>query len=256
MKKLIDFVKKNLIFSRPNAYKLTRSVARDLVLKGISPSLTREGFVHCKGSSVWRIGENKTDVIELRFLTLKERQQFKIPESTFSINYGCYYHFVPDIYEGKFIHQIHKLITPREVDCHYRDQATRSIKQKPRKMDLSAWHLDEPRERQQSVLDDVVAQLEAEIFPALDRLSSINEWIRFLENEEDNLGTGKKDSLLRHFLLSFAYGSIDNIDKARTHLLIAKQLSEETINRLSRLDVPTSDMRKRLELIDSSLNEM
>lgn len=226
MNNLIDSVKRTFGHGRFPAQQLTRTQARKLILERIDPLLKQEGFVRRKGNNLWRITENKTDVIDLRFLTLEEHQQFKIPESTFSINYGCYYHFIPDIYQGKFVHQIPELITPREVDCHYRSQATRSIKQQPRKMDMRAWHLDEPKERQKLVLDDVATQLEAEVFPTLTRLDNIQEWLNYLENEEGSLGTGKKNSLQRHFFLGFTYEKLGKNEQAKNHLIKAKEISE------------------------------
>ncbi|HED19528.1 MAG TPA: hypothetical protein ENI74_08515 [Gammaproteobacteria bacterium] len=260
MNNLIDSVKRTFGQARPQAQQLTRAQARKLILERIGPLLKREGFVHRKGNNLWRITEHKTDVIELRFLTLEEHQQFKIPQSTFSINYGCYYHFIPDIYEGKFTHQIPELITPLEAVCHYRMQATRSIKQKPKKMDMGAWHLDETEERQQLVLNDVIKQLESEVFLALNRLMDINEWVRFLVEEEGNLGTGKKDSLIRHFLLSFTYKSINDTDKSKTHLLVAKKICEKIIDKRSKhpehLQLqPDSDFYKYLGLLNKSLSQ-
>jgi len=234
MNNLIDSVKRTFGQGRSPAQQLTRAQARKLIMKRIDPLIKQEGFVHRKGNNLWRITENKTDVIELRFLTMEEHQQFKIPESTFSINYGCYYHFIPDIYQGKFVHQIPELITPREVDCHYRDQATRSIKQQPKKMDMSAWHLDEPEDGQQLVLDDVATQLKAEVFPTLNRLKDLDQWLKVLESEAPNLGTGNTNSVMRYFLLGFTYEKLGNNQQAKNYLIKAKGLSENQNKKLAK----------------------
>lgn len=110
---------------------LTRAQARKLIFDAIDPLLNKEGFTHKKGNNVWRITDVKTDVIELQFLRLEERKGlWELPESAFSILYGCYYPFIPDENGERFLHRIDRLLTPREVDCHVRFRATRTIKQK------------------------------------------------------------------------------------------------------------------------------
>lgn len=239
------------------ASQLTRAQARKLILTRIDPLLKREGFIHRKGNNIWRIRENKTDIIELRFLTLEERRQFKIPESTFSLLYGCYYHFIPDIHNGRYIHQLQDFITPLEVHCHYRMRATRTIKQKPKKIDMSAWHLDEPEKRQQLVLNDVVDQLESEIFPTLNRLIDIQEWINVLESTKFNLGIGGANS--KSFLLGFTYKHLGDKEKAKTYLMNAKELAENYNKKFAKYSKefpPDAPLFMQLKILNSAVAEL
>lgn len=232
----------------------TRAQARRLLHSALDPLLEREGFAHRKGNCVWRVADDRSDVIELRFLTLAERRQFELPESTFSLLYGCYYDFIPDIHDGRFAHQIPGLLTPREVDCHYRSRAMREIEQAPKKLDRAAWHLDEPRATREAVLADVIGQLESRIFPKLSMLADVREWVRFLEeDEEGNLGTGRKGSVTRAFLLAFSLRFIGDDERARHYMLDAQHRCEEHLETLAAVDVQASDSAKRLERIRSAL---
>lgn len=259
MSNFIDSVRRTVRRTQPPVQQLTRVQARKLILERINPLLEREGFIHRKGNNLWRIVENKTDVIELRFLTLEEHQKFKLPESTFSINYGCFYHFIPDIYNGRYLHELANLITPLETYCHYRKRARRSIKQKPKGMDISAWHLDETQERQQIVIDDVVTQLETEVFPILNRLTDRSQWLEELESNEFNTGMGEVGSVTRRFLMGFTYKELGKNQQAKDCLINAKELIEKQSKKLAKhlgSISPDAPLFVQARIIDNALTEI
>lgn len=259
---------------------LTRAQARKLIFNTIDPLLKKEGFTYKKGNNVWRITDVKTDVIEVHFLRLEQRGSsiFDLPESTFSILYGCYYPFIPNENGVQFLHRIDRLLTPREVDCHVRFQATRTIKQnlagksllfskwqllllpyKKPKLDVKAWHLDEPKERQVSVLNDVLNQMDTEVIPTLNNLMDISNWIQLLErNKGATLGLG------RDYLLGFTYKYLGNNDKARSFLTRARDEIEAITTKIKLSTHPSVakeyphilDEPKQLQILTSALADL
>lgn len=216
------------------AQRVTRAQAKELILNRINTLLEKEGFVYKKGNSFWRVAEEKTDVIELRFLTFDEHQKSKMPESSFSVNYGCFYHFIPDIYNGKFLHEIAETITPPEAYCHYRNTCRRSIEQKSQGSDCNYWHLDVSEENQKSVINDVIEHLQSEAFTTLKKLADLNEWLKELNSNEFNLGMGDATSVMRFYLLGFTYKKLGINEKAKESLIKAKELFDNQSNSLER----------------------
>ena len=112
----------------------------------------------------------RLDVIEFRFFTLDENRQLKLPKVTFSVLYGCYFTFFPQLWDNRLVYQIENILTPREVHCHFRSKAKRTIAQQPNNLDKSLWHLNETKEKQNTILADVYYQIINEILPTLDGL--------------------------------------------------------------------------------------
>ncbi len=271
--------------AQPLALHLTRAQARKLIFDAIDPLLKKEGFTHKKGNNVWRITDVKTDVIELQFLTIEQRGGlWELPESVFSILYGCYYPFIPDENGERFLHRIDRLLTPREVDCHVRFRATRTIKQKlaakrlvfsrwqfwlsynkQPKLHITSWHLDEPEERQALVLNDVRSQLATEIIPTLNKLMDIANWIRLLESREPNLGLDSHpDSMRRNYLRGFTYKYLGDKTKARDYLMQAKDQLETWTARIDKATHPSVAKEfpeimgepKKLQILINALAEL
>lgn len=263
--------------TRPPVPHLTRAQARRLIFGAIDTLLKKEGFTYKKGNNVWRITDVKTDVIELQFLRLEDRQGlFELPESMFSISYGCYYPFIPDVNGERFLHRIDHLLTPREVDCHVRLRATRTIKQKlirnsllfsrcellllpygKSKMHPETWHLDEPKERQALVLSDVLNRLTTEIIPTLNKLSDIGNWIELLETKESNLGVSSSHiSIDRNFLLGFTYKHLGNTNKAIAYFMQAKKLGEELQIKFTEAQLVSTDLSARIQIINDAVAEL
>ena len=255
-----SFMNLKKLFKKGERLKPTLSEAREQVFGAICPLLQKEGFQHKKDNNLWRITEIKSDVIEVRFLTTGELEQFKLPQSNFSVLCGCYFTFIPDFYGEKYIHQIDRLITPREVDCHFRFNAIRKIRQSPSKMDQSVWHLSETQEKQKLVLNDVCEQIISDIMPRLDTLAKIDDWIQVLEDEEiNNIGIGCTNSLQREFLLGFTYKYIDARSKALSHLLLAKEQIENQNKKLSNYAKELSTdapIFKQLKIVNNAVEEL
>lgn len=114
----------------PSKNVISRAQARKAILARIAPELMKLNFLYKKGCCLWRVGNDsndRTDVVEIRFLTVAERLNSKLPESTFSIKYGCYFHFVPSPFEHKITHKIDNVITPDETHCQIRSELNRSF---------------------------------------------------------------------------------------------------------------------------------
>ena len=218
---------------KERSQNLTQAQAKKVLFSHLDPLLNTRGFCHKKKHVYWRIGNDKTDVIEIPFLRKSEQEKNKVPKSTFSVSCGCYFHFIPNIHDDSTIHQIDGLITPDEVFCHFRLNLLRSIPQKPKLLGENLWHLDESEEKQRDVLEDVQKQLEELGIAPLDELLEINKWIEKLESAQFNLGTGGPDSLSRTFLSGFTYKHLGDSSKARNHLLKASSLDHEQIKALS-----------------------
>jgi hypothetical protein len=240
--------------------QLSRSESKQLIKKNIAPLLKKENFNLSKDTSFWRINEVTTDILKARFLTETECLQFSLPQSSFSVLFGCYFHFIPSIESTDYIYQIDRIITPREESCHLRFSAIRGVKQKPSKMDQTVWHLSEENKRLQEILNDVKNQIISNIVPKLNRLSLVDNWIRLLEDKNfNNIGVGKTNSLQRNFLAGFTYKHNGNKKRALSHLLSAQKIAEEQLNKVSKYtknltnDAP---IFAHLKLINSALNEL
>ena len=75
--------------------QLSRSESKKIIIKTIDPLIKKENFNLSKDTSYWRINGIKTNIIKVRFLTETECLQFGLPKSSFSILFGCYFHFIP-----------------------------------------------------------------------------------------------------------------------------------------------------------------
>jgi Domain of unknown function (DUF4304) len=264
---------------------LTRAQARKLVFDAIAPLLKKEGFTHRKGNNFWRITDVKTDVIELQFLKIEERRGlWELPESVFSILYGCHYAFIPHENGERFLHQIGGLLTPREIDCHVRLRAIRTIEQKlsstsllfskwqlwltpykKPKLNITAWHLDEPEECQALVLNDVCTQLATEIIPTLNKLIDIGNWIKLLESIEPNFELDSStNSMSRDYLLGFTYKYLGNKTRAKILLIQAKNQLETLTARIRNATHPSVikefphvlDEPKKLQILINAISEI
>ncbi len=247
------------LFGRPPtafARQPRRNEVRRLVLQAIRPLLDSCGFDQHKGSRLWRIVDGKSDVIELRFLTAEEARQHCLPLSTFSVLYGCYYPFVPAIFDDRYLHQIPGLITPLEVHCHYRGAALRTLAQGPTKMDATCWHLEESGARQADVLENVVEQLRVGVVPRLDQLADLDHWLLELHHGARNLGM---ETYQRKFLLAFTCRHLGKIEEARQILLAVRDSDRayrEKYVRFFRDLSPDAPLFRQMEIVEHALSEL
>lgn len=228
------------LFKRQRAEKsptkestLTRAQARKVVVAYIEPTLLNEGFNQKKGGTFWRVTELKSDVIEVRPPTIGEVERAGIPESSFSIWAGSYFNFMPNIFDESFLHQIDGILTPTETFCHFRLSAKRGIKQPRKTAGDRLWCLIGVHSDDEVELNDALSQVEKTIIPALNELSSLQNWIDLLASEKLNLGFGEPDSYNRNLLLGCAYLHANNLAKALDYLKRAQLQSHEFIERIT-----------------------
>ncbi|MDP1615209.1 MAG: DUF4304 domain-containing protein [Methylococcales bacterium] len=215
--------------------KLTRNQARKLVIESITPYLQSEGFLYQKKLLFWRISTSKTDVIELRFLLNREPDALNLPLSTFSILGGCYYNFVPNVFDEKIIHQIPDIVTPYETHCHLRFTVKPNLQQPIFKKNDYWWHVDGDDIETSEVLKDVQAVLKNQLLPLMNKFDNIKELLSLLESQTQmgfDIGIGKPDSFKRQYLLGFTYLKLEDKKLALQHLNKAKKLLDELLTKV------------------------
>jgi hypothetical protein len=237
MAKFLQFLR-GALFKRQRAEKLptkestlARFQARKMVAGFIEPALLKEGFCQKKGSTFWRTTEWKSDVIEVRFATLKEVERAGIPKSSFSIWAGSYFTFMPNPFDESFLHQIDGILTPLETYCHFRLSAQRGIKHSRGATGDNLWCLTGMKTADEVELNDALCQIQRVIIPALNEIDTLQSWIDLLASEKLNLGFGQPDSQNRNFLLGCAYLHANNSAKALKYLTRAQVQSKEIIKR-------------------------
>ena len=256
----MDFLKKLFnTYVELNTPHISSIEARELIFRVLWPILKQKGFSEHKGNCIWRINDIKIDTIELRFLTISERKQFKLPASSFSVLYGCYFTFFPKLWEKRLIYQIENILTPREVHCHFRSKAKRTLMQMPKNMDYSLWHLDESEEKQNLVLNDVSSQIVNAVLPTLDSFNDVNNWLKLLNSDTYSLGIGNIKSLERKYLLGFTYKYLGDACKAKEFLMDAKIIAESIDKKIAKhmKDLPSNaPVFIKQQNIDSALDEL
>lgn len=210
---------------------LTRAQARKLVVKSIEPELLKQGFSQKRGSTFWRVGEFKSDVVEVRFATINEGQREGIPPSSFSIWVGSYFGFVPNIYDEKLLYQIDNLLTPVEWICHVRYSVSRETQNSKEKCGSKMWCLTGSQTTDEPELSDALTNINKTML-LLDRTGTLEGVLDFLESaESDHLGLGNQGSLPRNYLLGCAYFHANNPTKALDYLTKAQVQSDEIVER-------------------------
>lgn len=197
-----------------------------------APEFEKQGFIYQKGGRFWRICDNKTDVIELRFLLNNDSLSSNLPLSTFSLLGGCYLNFLPIVFSDKALHHLPNLLTPDETHCNLRFTAVPSIKQNVLKGNSYSWHLDCDENEQSEILTDVRNAFETQLLPLMDKFKDINKLLNLLESRNDleiDMGIGKPDSFNRHYLLGFTYLKLQKIDLAAENLNQAKKLLDDLL---------------------------
>lgn len=198
----------------------------------LAPEFEKQGFIYQKGGRFWRICDNKTDVIELRFLLNNDSLSSNLPLSTFSLLGGCYLNFLPKVFGDKALHHLPNLLTPDETHCNLRFTAVRSIHQHILKRNSYSWHLDCDENEQSEILTDVRNAFGTQFLPLMNKFNDINKLLNLLESRnslEVDMGIGKPDSFNRHYLLGFIYLKLQRIDLAAQHLNQAKKLLDELL---------------------------
>lgn len=209
---------------------LTRAQARKLVVKSIEPELLKQGFSQKKGSTFWRVGEFKSDVVEVRFATIEESRRAGIPASSFSIWVGSYFGFVPNIYDEKLLYQIDNLLTPVEWICHIRFSVPREAQNFKEKSGSNMWCLTGSQTTDELELNNALTHIN-EALLLLNRTGTLEEVLDFLESRELNLGLGNPGSSQRNYLLGCAYLHANNSVQALDYLKNAQVQLDEIIER-------------------------
>lgn len=230
---LIDsFLKKNGKESDLEMPKLTRAQAKKMIVDYIKPVLQKEGFIYQKGLRFWRICDNKTDVIELRFLLNNDPSSSNLPSSTFSLLAGCYFNFFPIIFEDKALYYLPNLLTPDETHCDLKFTGRPNFHQLIFKDKPNWWHLNCVEVEQAKVLSDVRDVLEIQLLPLINKFDDIKELLSLLESQnqiDSDIGIGKPDSFNRQYLLGFTYLKLEDSKLALQHLNKAKKLLDELL---------------------------
>jgi hypothetical protein len=210
---------------------LTRAQARKLVVNSIGTELLKKGFNKKKGSTFWRVGEFKSDVVEVRFSTIFESQRAGIPPSSFSIWVGSYFGFVPNIYDEKLLHQIDDLLTPVEWICHIRFSVLRDTQNSKEASGSNWWCLTGSKTTDELELTNALSHI-SDTMLLLERTGALRGVLDFLESSELNSGLGNPESSQRNFLLGCAYFHANNSAMALECLRKAQMQLDEIIERI------------------------
>ena len=254
---VFTYVKNALFHKKSPVQVLSRTQTKHKIIDKISPVLEQQGFVLRKGNIFWRVNENKTDVIELRFVNLRDHQKTTVSRRVFSIYFGCYFHYIPDLYDRKSIYVLPNKITPLEEFCHYRNSAKRTVKQKL--IDANIWHLDETPEFQKIILDDLAVQVSSEISAKFNLFNDVSKWLVFLESDEPNIGSGTTGSMMRYYLLGFTYIKLNKLKSAKECLIKAKELYEiqrKLIKKHIKINSPGAPLDTQIRIIDDYLHKL
>lgn len=180
--------------------------------------LEASGFVHRKGTTLWRRTNLKFDVLKFDIIPRGRCQKWRVPFGSFGLNPSCLFPFLP-----RLGHLPTDGLQPDQGFGQVRLSLRRAVSQRTVKASNIWWAGDSP-DISDIVLKDVLHVTRQEAFPFFCRFEDPEEVLRTFLNDEDAIGRegawefGKKGSPRRLLYTGFTAIECGKWDVATSNL--------------------------------------
>jgi Domain of unknown function (DUF4304) len=208
----------------------------------VRPILKEAGFSKFTDRNSWRILPERIDVVNYQSFNSYNAAALGCTTYSFAVNLGSFLRCIPAAYEPEKNSLDNPKFRPAEYDCHFRGPLRRSIPQ-PELENRMIWYVDPDGQYLDDVVGNVRLLLSGEGLFWFDRFDDIDEVLRILTNDDENMqhlwGFGRRPSPKRSYMTGYVAKHLNKIPMARDNLQSALESGcYKGIESIIRNDVP------------------